>query len=79
MCPRSEIASKMKIKQLGRMYKKAGKIQSYDVVQQKIQGVYVLKLRIFVRGFGCRFYDASKLLGEGTNNFHLEIDKYFEF
>ena len=74
MCPRSEIASKMKIKQLGRMYKKAGKIQSYDVVQQKIQGVYVLKLRIFVRGFGCRFYDASKLLGEGTNNFDLEID-----
>ena len=73
MCPKSELETKLKLKKLGRMYKKDGKIQSYDVVQQKIQGVYVLKLRVFVRGFGSRAYEASKLFREGTNNMEIDI------
>ena len=73
MCPRSELATKMKLKQLGRVYKQEGKIQSYDVIQQKILGVYTLRLRVFIRGFGSRVYDASKLIREGENDLEIDI------
>ena len=73
MCPRSELATKIKLKQLGRVYKQEGKIQSYDVIQQKIQGVYILRLRVFIRGFGSRVYDASKLIREGENDLAIDI------
>ena len=46
-----------------------------DVVgtSQKILGVYTLWLRVFIRGFGSRVYDASKLIREGENDLEIDI------
>ena len=72
MCPRSELETKNKLKQLGRIRKQEGKIQSYDVVQQKIHGVFVLKLRIYIKGVGSRIFGAAQLQSEGA--FDIPMD-----
>ena len=61
MCPRAELKKKMRLKSLGRRAKEQGKIHSYDVVQTKEQGNFVLKLRIYKRGVGYRVLNEAEI------------------
>ena len=61
MCPRAELKKKMRLKSLGRRGKEQGKIHSYDVVQTKEQGNFVLKLRIYKRGVGYRVLNEAEI------------------
>ena len=61
MCPRAELKKKMRLKYLGRQGKEQGKIHSYDVIQKKVQGFFVLKLRIYKRGVGYRVLNEDEI------------------
>ena len=61
MCPRTELKKKMRLKYLGRRGKEQGKIHSYDVIQRKEGGFFVLKLRIYKRGVGFLILDEGEI------------------